>query len=81
MELTELERRELDRPLWRDLARVRPGGGRVGDCRSCRAASRSRSARERSAPELQRGLDLGGFSLSGKIDRIDVDPFGARGIV
>jgi ATP-dependent helicase/DNAse subunit B len=36
---------------------------------------------ERAAPELQRGLDLGGFTLSGKIDRIDVDPFSARGIV
>ncbi len=37
---------------------------------------------ERSAPELQRGLDLGdGLALSGKIDRIDVDPFSARGIV
>ncbi len=35
-----------------------------------------------SAPvELQRGLDLGGFTVSGKIDRIDVDPFSARGIV
>ena len=29
---------------------------------------------ERSAPELQRGLDLGGFTLSGKIDRIDRRP-------
>jgi RecB family exonuclease len=37
---------------------------------------------ERAAPELQRGLDLGeGLTLSGKIDRIDQDPFGARGIV
>ncbi len=36
---------------------------------------------ERSAPELQAGLDLGTFRLSGKIDRIDVDPFSARGIV
>jgi ATP-dependent helicase/DNAse subunit B len=37
---------------------------------------------ERSAPELQRGLDLGeGLKLSGKIDRIDQDPFGAQGIV
>jgi RecB family exonuclease len=36
---------------------------------------------ERAAPELQRGLDLGDFTLSGKIDRIDVDPFSARGIV
>jgi hypothetical protein len=36
---------------------------------------------DRSAPELKSGLDLGGFSLSGKIDRIDLDPFSARGIV
>ncbi len=37
---------------------------------------------DRSAPELQRGLPLGdGLFLSGKIDRIDVDPFSARGIV
>jgi RecB family exonuclease len=36
---------------------------------------------DRAAPELQAGLDLGGFALSGKIDRIDVDPFSARGIV
>ncbi|HET8558541.1 MAG TPA: PD-(D/E)XK nuclease family protein, partial [Gaiellaceae bacterium] len=34
------------------------------------------------APELQRGLELApGVTLSGKIDRIDVDPFGARGVV
>ncbi len=37
---------------------------------------------ERAAPELQRGLDLGdGLTLSGRIDRIDLDPFSARGIV
>jgi RecB family exonuclease len=37
---------------------------------------------ERSVPELQRGLELGdGVVLSGKIDRIDVDPFSARGII
>jgi len=37
---------------------------------------------ERSAPELQRGLELGeGLFMSGKIDRVDVDPFSARGIV
>ena len=37
---------------------------------------------ERSAPELQRGLRLSeGTQLSGKIDRIDVDPYSARGIV
>jgi RecB family exonuclease len=37
---------------------------------------------DRAAPELQRGLSLGeGLWLSGKIDRIDIDPFSARGIV
>lgn len=37
---------------------------------------------DRSAPELQRGLELGdGLVVSGKIDRIDVDPMSARGIV
>ncbi len=37
---------------------------------------------DRSAPELQRGLELGdGLFMSGKIDRIDVDPMSARGIV
>ena len=37
---------------------------------------------DRAAPELQRGLSLGeGIWLSGKIDRIDIDPFSARGIV
>ena len=37
---------------------------------------------ERAAPELQRGLALGDdIHLSGKIDRIDQDLFGARGIV
>ena len=37
---------------------------------------------DRAAPELQRGLDLGeGLRLSGKIDRIDIDLFSARGIV
>jgi ATP-dependent helicase/DNAse subunit B len=37
---------------------------------------------ERSAPELQRGLQLADdVWLSGKIDRIDVDPYSARGIV
>ncbi len=37
---------------------------------------------DRSAPELQRGLELGdGLFASGKIDRIDIDPLSARGIV
>ena len=33
------------------------------------------------AVELQRGLELGDFTVSGKIDRIDLDPLSARGIV
>jgi hypothetical protein len=37
---------------------------------------------DRSAPELQRGLELGdGLFMSGKIDRIDIDPMSTRGIV
>ncbi len=37
---------------------------------------------DRSAPELQRGLELGdGLFASGKIDRIDIDPLSASGIV
>jgi hypothetical protein len=31
--------------------------------------------------ELQRGLEVGDFSVSGKIDRIDLDPLSARGMV
>jgi ATP-dependent helicase/nuclease subunit B len=81
MEMTELERRELEQSLRRDLEQL------VRD----EAASESPLVprrfevgfgSERSAPELQRGLDLGdGIALSGKIDRIDVDPGSARGIV
>jgi ATP-dependent helicase/DNAse subunit B len=81
MEMTPLRRRELDQGLWRDLESL------------VRDEARSESplvpnrfevsfGMERSAQELQRGLDLGdGLTLSGKIDRIDVDPFSARGIV
>jgi ATP-dependent helicase/nuclease subunit B len=37
---------------------------------------------ERAAPELQRGLQLDEQTvLTGKIDRVDIDPFSARGIV
>jgi len=81
MEMTEMQARELDQTLWRDLEAV------VHE--ECAAELPLVPRRfevafgsERAAPELQRGLDLGdGFTLSGKIDRIDVDPFSARGIV
>jgi ATP-dependent helicase/DNAse subunit B len=80
LELTEVQRHELEQRLWRDLEQF------------IRLESESELplvprrfevsfGSERSAPELRRGLELGGFSLSGKIDRIDVDPFSARGIV
>ena len=80
MELSGLQRRELRQTLARDLEQL------------VRLEAESELAlvprrfevsfgSERSAPELQRGLDLGGIKLSGKIDRIDVDPHSASGIV
>lgn len=80
LELDELERRELEAGLGRDLEHF------------VRIEARSPSplvprrfevafGTERSPAELRRGLELGGFSLSGKIDRIDLDPFSARGLV
>jgi len=81
LEMTELQRQELELTLSRDLERL------------VRLEAESESpleprqfevsfGLERSAPELQRGLELGdGVVLSGKIDRIDVEPLSARGIV
>ena len=81
LELTDLQEAELDQSLFRDLE------GFVRD----EAASPLQFVprrfevsfgSDRSAPELQRGLHLGDdLYLSGKIDRIDVDPYSARGIV
>jgi len=81
MEMTEMQARELDQTLWRDLEAVVQE-----ECDSELPLVPRRFevlfGGERAATELQRGLDLGnGLTLSGKIDRIDVDPFGARGIV
>jgi ATP-dependent helicase/DNAse subunit B len=81
MDMTEMQLRELDQSLWRDLEAL------VEDeCQSALALVPRRFevgfGNDRAAPELQRGLELApGLTLSGKIDRIDVDPFGARGIV
>ena len=81
MEMTPMQRRELEQGLWRDLEQVvrdEAEGGLALEPRQFEVSF----GMERSAPELQRGLDLGdGVTLSGKIDRIDVDPFSARGIV
>jgi ATP-dependent helicase/DNAse subunit B len=81
MEMTEMQERELDQTLWRDLEAVVQE-----ECESALPLHPRRFevlfGGERAAPELQRGLGLGdGLTLTGKIDRIDVDPFGARGIV
>ena len=81
MEMTDLERRELEQSLRRDLEEL------VRDEAASELPLVPRRfevgfGTERSAPELQRGLELGdGIALSGKIDRIDVDPGSARGIV
>ncbi len=81
MDTTELQRRELGEGLWRDLEQVVHDEARSEVPLVPRRFEVSFGS-ERSAPELQRGLDLGdGLSLSGKIDRIDLDPFSARGIV
>src|SRR5581483_2897854 len=79
LELTDLQRRELEQGLWRDLEALVRDEAEEGLPLVPRRFEVSFGS-ERSAPELQRGLDLGGFQLSGKIDRIDVDPFSARGI-
>jgi ATP-dependent helicase/DNAse subunit B len=81
MDLTEMQERELDQTLWRDLAALVEE-----ECESELPLVPRRFevafGSDRAAPELQRGLELGdGLTLSGKIDRIDVDPFGARGVV
>jgi ATP-dependent helicase/DNAse subunit B len=81
MDMTEMQARELDQTLWRDLEAVVRA-----ECESELTLVPRRFevlfGGERAAPVLQRGLDLGdGLTLSGKIDRIDQDPFGARGIV
>ena len=80
LELTDLQRSELRQTLWRDLeALVRAEA--ESDLPLVPRKFEVSFGSERSAPELQRGLDLETFQLSGKIDRIDLDPFSARGIV
>jgi ATP-dependent helicase/DNAse subunit B len=81
MEMTEMQRRELEQGLHRDLEQLVREEARAQLPLVPRRFEVSFGS-ERSAPELQRGLALAeGVTLSGKIDRIDVDPFSARGIV
>ena len=80
MELTDLQRRELEQGLLRDLeAFVRDET--ASELQLVPRRFEVSFGSERSPQELQRGLDLDTFTLSGKIDRIDLDPFSARGIV
>jgi hypothetical protein len=81
MDMTEMQRRELDQSLWRDLeALVHAEAESELPLDPFRFEVSFGS--ERSPQELQRGLDLGeGVTLSGKIDRIDRDPMSARGMV
>jgi ATP-dependent helicase/DNAse subunit B len=80
MELTDLQRRELEQGLLRDLeAFLRDEAS--SELHLVPRRFEVSFGSERSPQELQRGLDLGTFTLSGKIDRIDLDPFSARGIV
>jgi ATP-dependent helicase/DNAse subunit B len=81
LEMTEMQRRELEQTLSRDLERLVRAEA-AGDSPLEPRQFEVSFGMERSAPELQRGLDLGdGTVLSGKIDRIDVEPLSARGIV
>jgi ATP-dependent helicase/DNAse subunit B len=81
MDTTELQRQELAESLWRDLEQAIRDEARSEVPLVPRRFEVSFGS-ERSAPELQRGLELGdGLTLGGKIDRIDLDPFSARGIV
>jgi ATP-dependent helicase/nuclease subunit B len=81
LDLTGLQRAELEQSLWRDLEGFVRKEAELGLPLVPRRFEVS-FGRERAAPELQRGLDLGdGLRLSGQIDRIDVDPLSARGIV
>jgi ATP-dependent helicase/nuclease subunit B len=80
IELTDLQRHELSEGLWRDLEHfVRQEA--ESELPLVPRRFEVSFGSERSAPELQRGLPIGDFALAGKIDRIDVDPFSARGIV
>ena len=80
LELTDLQRAELRQGLGRDLEALVLAEAEAELPLVPRKFEVSFGS-ERSAPELQRGLDLGTFHLSGKIDRLDLDPFAARGIV
>ena len=81
LDLTELQEAELHHTLLADLEGfVRDEA--VSEITFVPRRLEVSFGSDRAAPELQRGLPLGDdLWLSGKIDRIDIDPFSARGIV
>ena len=80
IELSELERLELESGLRRDLEQFVRSDVALGLPLVPRRFEVAFGS-DRAPAELQRGLQLGDFSVSGKIDRIDVDPFSAYGMV
>ncbi|MET0938470.1 MAG: PD-(D/E)XK nuclease family protein [Gaiellaceae bacterium] len=80
IELTDVERLELEQGLLRDLGEFVRGEAR-SEMRLVPRRFEVSFGSERSAAGLKAGLELGGFAVSGKIDRVDLDPFSARGIV
>jgi hypothetical protein len=78
MELTEIQRHELHQTLWRDLSAFLEAEA-AADLPLVPRELELQFGYERSKYP---GLPLGeGLSLSGKVDRVDVEVFGARGIV
>ena len=80
IDVTELDRLELEGTLTRDLEHFVRQEVELGSPLVPRRLEVTFGTA--GAPvELQRGLELGDFTVSGKIDRIDLDPLSARGIV
>jgi ATP-dependent helicase/DNAse subunit B len=78
MELTEIQREELQQTLWRDLSAFVEAEARV----ELPLVPRELELQFGFERSKHAGLALAdGLFLSGKIDRVDVEVFGARGIV
>jgi ATP-dependent helicase/DNAse subunit B len=78
MELTDVQRQELDQGLWRDLSAFLDAEARSELPLVPRELELQFGFERSKHPGLPLGDDL---FLSGKIDRVDVEVFGARGIV
>jgi len=80
LDISELERLELEGTIARDLEHFLRQEVELGFPLVPRRFEVTFGT-SGAAVELQRGLELGDFTVSGKIDRIDLDPMSARGIV